>query len=56
MSDSQRHHVQFTAYKVVKEPADIAFETKAGKHVKFSARKPVKEEVQVSFTAPNPKG
>jgi hypothetical protein len=56
MSNPKRHQVQFTAHKVVKEPAEVAFETKAGKHVEFSATKPVREEVHVSFPARNPKG
>jgi hypothetical protein len=51
----KRHHVEFTAQKMVKEPTEVMFKTRAGKRVDFVAAKPVKEEVAVSFMARNKK-
>ena len=47
---SHRHHVRFTAEKVVKEPAVISFNTKDGP-VSFQGHEKVKEEVKVDFMA-----
>lgn len=55
MAHAKRHHVDFVAVKMVKEPTEVAFRTKTGKSVDFVAKKPVKEAVEVSFMARNKK-
>ena len=47
----QKHLVDFTATKTVKEPTEVSFTTKSGVGVDFTARKSVKENVEVSFMA-----
>jgi hypothetical protein len=51
MAKPKRHHVAFTAEKIVEESKEVRFKTKSGKSVDFSAKKPVKAEVKVSFMA-----
>ena len=48
---AKKHTVKFVATKMVKEPTDVTFKTKAGKRVEFEAEKPVKEKVKVQFQA-----
>ena len=50
---SKKHHVSFVAEKKVREPARIAFTTRAGQSVSFDGHKKVKEPVRVNFMAKN---
>ena len=52
---SKKHHVDFRATKVVKEPTEVKFRTKTGQVVDFDARKPVEKKVGVHFMARNKK-
>jgi hypothetical protein len=51
MAHEKKHHVDFVATKIVKEPSEAAFTTRTGKPVDFIARKPVQEKVEISFMA-----